>query len=160
MTEQDVAQARSSWRWFPLGLVGALLTVFAVNGGMIYAAVHTFPGSAGEDGFDLSNQYDRVLADTARQASLGWQVRMELGAGPHLLLALTDRNGKALDAARIEAQAERPVGPPSTTKLALRQVADGRFTSQEALAPGQWTVTVSIIRNGQVLNATERLVAR
>lgn len=160
MMEQGVARARSSWRWFPFGLIGALVAVFAVNGGMVYTAVRTFPGSAGEDGYDLSNQYGRVLAETARQASLGWQIRVEMGVGRHVLLALTDRNGKALDAAKIEAQAERPVGPPSITPLVLHRTVEGQFTSREALAPGQWTVTVSVTLNGQVLNATERLVTR
>ena len=32
-----------------------------VNAGMVYAALHSFPGKAGDEGFDLSNHYDAVL---------------------------------------------------------------------------------------------------
>ena len=50
------------WRWFPWAIALSLLVVVAVNGGMVWAALRTFPGVAGTDGFDLSNHYNRVLA--------------------------------------------------------------------------------------------------
>ena len=35
---------RSSWRFFPLGLIAALGVVIIVNLGMVYVAIATFPG--------------------------------------------------------------------------------------------------------------------
>ena len=77
----------------------AMGVVFAVNGYFIYAAVNTFPGAAGTDGFDLSNGYDQVLATAAQQAALGWQVEAQsIDAGHPLLLA--DRPAAPLPARR------------------------------------------------------------
>ena len=49
---------RARWAWWSL-----------VNVGMIYAALHSFPGKAGDEGFDLSNQYDAVLERVQREAA-------------------------------------------------------------------------------------------
>ena len=64
--------ARSVWRFFPWLVVAAMGVVVAVNAGMIYSALHTFPGKTGNDGFDLSNHYDAVLDQAQRAAALGW----------------------------------------------------------------------------------------
>ena len=53
---------KSIWRWFPHGLIMSMLVVFVVDGWFIAWRCASFPGHAGEDGFDLSNGYDRVLA--------------------------------------------------------------------------------------------------
>ncbi len=49
-----VAQAKTAWRFFPWFVAGAMALVVAVNVGMAYLAIHTFPGtvekSAGEQG--------------------------------------------------------------------------------------------------------------
>ena len=52
---------RSMWRFFPLAVVAGLGIVVVVNAGMIYAALSTFPGQAGEGDFALSNHYDCLL---------------------------------------------------------------------------------------------------
>ena len=83
------------WRWFPAAMLGSIAVVFAVNGAMIYAAVSTFPGQAGEDGFDLSNAYARVLDAAARQAALGWQLALEPDAGGHVVARVTGGGGCA-----------------------------------------------------------------
>src|SRR5271166_2781139 len=101
MARSIPARQASHWRWFPLGVVGSMLVVFAVNGGMIYAALHTFPGEAGEDGFDLSNSYNKVLSGVARQAALGWRVSADADAGGHPVLVLTVRDGQSLEGAIV-----------------------------------------------------------
>ena len=107
----------SDWKWFPVGLLGALAVVFAVNGYLVYAALSTFPGEAGQDGFDLSNAYGRVLDLSARQTALGWHVRVEAGADGHAVVVTTDKAGRPLQGARVQARAERPVGPKQETAL-------------------------------------------
>ena len=53
----------------------ARLSWSLVNAGMVYAALHSFPGEAGDEGFALSNHYDAVLEREQREAALGWTVR-------------------------------------------------------------------------------------
>jgi nitrogen fixation protein FixH len=155
-----MARDNSVWRWFPVGMGLAMAVVFAVNGGMIYAAMHSFPGSAGEDGFDLSNAYDRVLAVQAKQKATGWRVAASVDAGGHPVLLATDRDGRPLTGAVVLAQAERPVGPAEATRLTLTPGPDGALVANEALAPGQWVISVSVSLDGKSLNAVERMVIR
>ena len=84
------------WRWFPHAMIAALGLVIVVNLYMVYDAYHTFPGVAGRDGFDLSNEYDRVLATAQRQTALGWQIEAEVADGRFPVLRLTDRTGAPL----------------------------------------------------------------
>jgi nitrogen fixation protein FixH len=149
-----------SWRWFPVGIIGALAFVAVVNAGMVYSALRTFPGSAGEDGFDLSNSYDRVLKVMGVQGELGWHVQSAADTARHPLLQVTDSKGQALANAVVTAQAERPVGPPETTKLTLQANAAGQFVAAEALQPGQWLLAVTVEQNGKTFSTTERLITR
>jgi nitrogen fixation protein FixH len=148
------------WRWFPHGLIAAMGFVFAVNGYMVYNAYHTFPGSAGTDGFDLSNDYKRVLAAAQQQAALGWQIEADVTASRYPLLRLTDRNGAPLAAAAIDARAERPVGPADTTVLTFRSVGDGRYQADTSLFSGQWDVMLTVRADGRQYSATRRVAVK
>lgn len=148
----------SSWRWFPLGVVAAMLGVIAVNGGLIYAALHSFPGAAGEDGFDLSNNYDRVLTASARQAALGWHVRVGLDPAHHPILEVADAKGRGLAATSVQVDAERPVGPAETTKLSFHTMGQARLAAGEPLPSGQWTLYVQVVSQGQTFSTTQRLI--
>ncbi|HQT78230.1 MAG TPA: FixH family protein [Rhodopila sp.] len=150
----------SAWRWFPHGLAGAMAIAFAVNGYMVYDAVTTFPGAAGTDGFDLSNHYDRVLSAKQRQAALGWMVDAKVGADHFPVLHLTDRNGVPLVPAAIEAQAERPVGPKSTTALSFKPHGNGLYQAETSLFSGQWDIMLTIRSDGRLYSTTRRVVVR
>jgi len=147
------------WRWFPHGLIAAMGVVFAVNGYMIYDALHTFPGAAGQDGFVLSNDYKRVLATAQHQAALGWQIEADVTATHFPALRLTDRAGAPL-AAAIDARAERPVGPPETTVLSFQPVGDGRFEADKSLFSGQWDIMLTVHADGQQYSATKRMIVK
>jgi len=79
---------------------------------------------------------------------------------PHALLRVTDSQGQTLANAVVTAQAERPVGPPETTKLTLQPNAAGQFVAAEALQPGQWLIAVTVEQNGKTFSTTERLITR
>lgn len=155
------APARSAWRWFPWAVAAALLFVVLVNGGMIWAALGTFPGIAGSDGFDLSNHYDRVLDVAARQAALGWRVQVSVDAQAHPAIALTDRAGAPLVGARIQAHAERPLGPAEVTTLTFQGTRDGQYRAAQALpASGQWDLLISASVEGKTVSATRRVIVK
>jgi nitrogen fixation protein FixH len=148
------------WRWFPHGLIGVMGIVFAVNAYMVYDAYHTFPGVAGTDGFDLSNQYKRVLATAQQQAALGWQIEADANNDRLPVLRLTDRAGAPLTATEINARAERPLGPVDATTLTFRAIEDGRYQADASLASGQWDIMLTVGADGRQYSATRRIVVK
>lgn len=148
------------WRWFPVGLIAAMGLVFAVNGYMVYDALETFPGQAGQDGFDLSNEYQRVLATAQQQAALGWKIEADATPTRIPVLHLTDRSGAPLAADAIDARAERPVGPTEATVLLFKPVADGRFQADKSLFSGQWDIMLTVRADGRQYSATRRVVVK
>jgi nitrogen fixation protein FixH len=148
------------WRWFPIGLFGAMGFVFLVNGYMVYNAVTTFPGSAGKDGFDLSNDYKRVLAAAHHQSDLGWTIDADVTGTRQPTLSLTNKSGDPLQVSDIEARAERPVGPAESTPLSFQPAGPGHFQASTDLAQGQWDILLTVQSEGQTYTATRRVVAR
>jgi nitrogen fixation protein FixH len=148
------------WRWFPHGLIATMGLVFLVNGYMVYDAYSTFPGISGKDGFDVSNEYKRVLETAQQQAALGWQLEAALADDRFPVLRLTDRTGAPLTASRIDAQAERPVGPVDMTALAFRSIGDGRYQSDTSLYSGQWDIMLTVHTNGLEYRGTRRLAVK
>jgi nitrogen fixation protein FixH len=152
---------RSAWRLFPWLVAGAMTVVVVVNAGMIYAALASFPGKAGNEGFELSNQYDAVL-DHARQAEeLGWTITAVAGKAGMAEVVLTDRNGAPLTGATVGAAAERPLGDPKVRQMTFHEGTAGRYVADAALPlPGQWDLTLSASADGHTMAATRRIVVR
>lgn len=154
-------EARSSWRWFPWAVTASMLVVIAVNVGMVYAAMHTFPGPAASDGFDLSNRYNRVIDRVQQQAALGWSVQATADAERHPVLSFRDRAGAPLTGAVLRATAERPVGPEHATTLTFHEAAPGRYVASVALDErGQWDVLLSATAQGHRYTTTRRILVR
>ncbi len=154
-------QRRSAWQWFPWAVAGSMLVVMAVNFGMVYAALHTFPGRAGSDGFDLSNHYDTVLDHMQRQAALGWKVDAHADASGHPVLALADRSGAPLIGAHVDGTAERPLGALLTTHVAFREQAPGLYVGDTPLTlPGQWDLSLVADGQGHEVVTTRRIIVR
>jgi nitrogen fixation protein FixH len=148
------------WRWFPHGLIGTMGIVFLVNGYMAYDAYSTFPGVSGQDGFDVSNEYKRVLETAQQQAALGWQVEVGMADERFPVLRLTDRTGAPLSATGINAQAERPIGPVDATVLTFRSISDGRYLADTSLYSGQWDLMLTVHADGRDYRATRRVVVK
>jgi nitrogen fixation protein FixH len=148
------------WRWFPHGLIASMGLVFLVNAYMVYDAYHTFPGTAGTDGFDLSNEYKHVLAAAQQQATLGWRIEAEATDEHYPVLHLTDRTGAALTVTTIDARAERPVGPVDATLLTFRPAGDGRYQADTFLVPGQWDIMLTVHAGERLYSATRRVVVK
>lgn len=150
---------KSMWRFFPQAIVAGLGVVVAVNLGMVYAALHSFPGQAGDEDFALSNRYDAVLQHEQREAALGWTVTAQTDATGRPEVVLTERDGAPLHGASLEGSAERPLGAPEQHVLSFREIAAGRYEADAALpAPGQWELTLSASRGGRNISATRRVI--
>lgn len=155
----NLPTARSPWRLFPWIIVAGMAVVVAVNVGMVTAAVKSFPGKAGAEGFALSNHYDAVLDRADQQAALGWRVDVRLDADQHPLVRLTGRDGRPLENATLDVSAERPLGSTQTYSVALGAIGDGRYRAEAALpAAGQWDLTIRASAGGQDFAVTRRIV--
>jgi nitrogen fixation protein FixH len=133
--------------------------VFAVNIAMVWWALSTFPGESSNDGFDLGNIYDRILAAKAEQDARGWTVAAEAVAGA-VWVRLADASGPLPDAT-VNATALRPLGPPMATPLTFHRAADGRYVADAALpALGQWDLMLRVDHVSGALRVTRRIVAR
>lgn len=151
---------RSLWRYYPWFVVAAFVVVIAVNGGMVWSALATFPGAAVTNDFDHSNHYDAVLAAAAREAALGWQVTAEQAEG-HPVLLFAARDGSPLTQARIAATARRPLGPDEAVTVTFHESAPGRYVADAALPrPGQWELLLAVTRGADTLHAAPRVVVR
>lgn len=150
----------SAWRWFPHWLIASMAFVFLVNAYMVYDAYTTFPGVAGQDGFDLSNEYKRVLETAHQQAALGWQIEAGVSADQLPTLRLTAKDGSPIVATEIAAQAERPVGPANTTTLGFRSIGDGRYQADQSLVAGQWDILLRVHADGRQFHATRRVAVK
>jgi nitrogen fixation protein FixH len=150
---------RSIWRFFPLAIVGGLGIVVMVNLGMVYAALHSFPGKAGDEDFALSNRYDAVLEREQREAGLGWTVAAQTDAAGRPEVTLTERDGSPLHGASVEGSAERPLGAPEQHALSFRETSSGHYEASAALpAPGQWELTLSASFGGRDITTTRRVI--
>jgi nitrogen fixation protein FixH len=150
---------RSLWRFFPLGVVAGLGVVVLVNAGMVYAALHSFPGQAGNEDFQLSNHYDAVLEHEQRDAMLGWTIVAQADDAGRPEVRLMDRGGAPLHGASVAGSAERPLGALETRHVAFQEVASGRYVADAPLpTTGQWELTLSASLAGHEMAATRRVI--
>jgi nitrogen fixation protein FixH len=150
---------RTGWNWFPWWVTAALLVVIVVNAGMVWTALRTFPGAAGADGFDLSNNYNKVLAAEARQQALGWHVAVGLSDGDRVHVGLSGPGNAPLPGATLAATAERPIGPKDPIPLRFQEEGPGRFLALGQLPRGQWNVLLTVRAAGRRYTTAVRLVA-
>lgn len=155
-------QRRSAWRFFPVALIASMALVVAVNAGMVYAALHSFPGATeGDEGFMLSNHYDAVLNHAQREVALGWNVAAQTDEKGRAVVVLTDRQGLPLQGATVAASAERPLGAPETQALAFHEIGVGRYVADAALPlRGQWDLTLTASAEANTVAVTRRVFVR
>ena len=152
------SESKSAWRYFPWITALAMGLVVAVNAGMMWSAFTTFPGAAQSDGFDLSNEYDRILAAKEKQNEAGWQVNAIAEQGLPVV-RLSKISGGLVEGAQVEATAVRPVGPVNRSEIVFRQSGDGRYLGAEPLPlHGQWDLMLRVSLGGHKMRVTRRIV--
>jgi nitrogen fixation protein FixH len=153
--------SRSLWLLFPWFIAAAMGVVIAVNCYMAWSALHTFPGNAGSDGFDLSNRYNAIIQRMKQEAGLGWCVAAQVDQAGYPVVILTDRSGTALTGAEIEATAQRPLGDPHGRQVRFVEVTAGHYRGDVALdEKGQWELEIWAIADGQEFSTTRRIMAQ
>ncbi len=156
----DDREATSPWRFMPAGIGAWFVVVAAVNGAMIYCALHSFPGEAGGNAFDVSNHYDSVMHTAEQERQLGWAAATRMqGTRPVLLVTVAD--GAPLAGAVVRAAALRPVGPENRTTLDFAADKAGRYVATAALPGlGRWDLHITVSQGGKNLHVTRRVLAQ
>lgn len=147
-------------KWIPWAFVGGMLTVVAVNAGLIYFALSTFTGVTVPKSYERGRNYNHVLAEAARQDALGWAHRVVL-EGDGLTLLVADREGRGVPGS-LRARLERPLSRDAAP-LDLGMTQPGRFRAElpEGIAPGQWDLVALLAGpGGAVLEVRERVFVR
>lgn len=157
----------AEYSWIPWLFVLGFAVVFVANGGVVYFALHSAPGTVSDRSYDEGLNYNRVLARAAAQDALGWQGQvMFMPTGPEqghghpgiLAVKLYDHGGMALVGAEVEARILRPVGPDNTIELRLGEQRPGEYVAPMALPQiGQWEVRVVARRAADEFEMAKRI---
>jgi nitrogen fixation protein FixH len=143
--------------WIPYAFVGGMLLVFAVNAGMIYAAVSTFTGVTTGKSYDKGRAYNHVLTEAARQDALGWRPEVALEGGV-LRVTVRDRQGLPVPG-RLDGVLRRPV-EGAEAALAASAVAPGIWVAEAPPRAGLWEARLRLTaEDGRHLDIRQRVVA-
>lgn len=120
--------------------IGGFAVVIAVNLLMASIAVGSFHGTVVDNSYAASQHYNGWLKQAAASRSLGWQaVPHRREDGRVVIEALGVPAG-----AQMTATAQRPLGTREDTPLTFVAEGQGRWVSQQVIAPGRWQVRTAI----------------
>jgi nitrogen fixation protein FixH len=120
--------------------VGGFAIIIAVNLLMASVAVGSFHGTVVDNSYVASQKYNGWLKQASASKVLGWQAVPHRRADGRVVVETI----AAPAAARITATAERPLGAREDTTLTFAPQGQGRWLSNESLAPGRWQVRLAI----------------
>lgn len=120
--------------------VGGFAIIIAVNLLMASLAVGSFHGTVVDNSYVASQKYNGWLKQASASKALGWQ------AVPH-----RRKDGRVVvetiavpAGAAVTATAERPLGTRDFAALTFTPLGQGRWVSDESLAPGRWQLRLAI----------------
>lgn len=122
--------------------------VIAVNMTMARLATSTFGGVVVENSYVASQQFNGWLHEASAERALGWTgvvARDDLGRAT---LALSDKAGKPIIAAKVDAIAEHPLGQRPPVVLVLHETTPGIYAAP--LVAGRWRLRVAVRAEGQI----------
>ncbi len=120
--------------------VGGFVIVIAVNLLMASIAVGSFHGTVVDNSYVASQKYNVWLRQAAASKALGWQAVPHRREDGHVVVETIAIPAGAI----ITATAERPLGTREDTPLTFAPQGQGRWVSNESLAPGRWQLRLAI----------------
>jgi nitrogen fixation protein FixH len=149
-----------SGRKFLAVLLAAFIIVSAVNGLMVWYALHSWTGLVSDSAYQNGLGFDRVLAESRAEAKLGWRAVIAYEPGGRLSVDLVDRSGRALAGFQLAAQFLRPTSEGHDRELRLREAGPGRYEADfRPPLPGQWDVRITVKNGSSVrFHAEQRIM--
>lgn len=135
-------------------LMAAFLIVATVNIAMIIFAVGSFSGETEGKSYAAGLNYNRTLADVARQQALGWRVSGGVSSAAdgltHVAITFVDAEGHPLTDLETEATFIRPTNAGQDFSIALASQGGGLYTgAANPQLPGRWHVRIVAKARGE-----------
>ncbi len=124
---------------------GGFAVVIAVNLLMASIAVGSFHGTVVDNSYVASQHYNGWLKQAAASRALGWQAVPHRRADGRVVVETL----AVPAAAQMSATAERPLGAREDMALTFLPEGQGRWVSEQSLAPGRWQVRLAIRAGGE-----------
>jgi nitrogen fixation protein FixH len=127
-----------------LVFIGFFLTVFAVNGVMIYEAISTFGGLETPDAYRKGLSYNQRIAQGDAQDQRGWRDTLAYApATERVRLDMSDHTGAAVPDLVISGEIGRPATDRFDRHLEFTQTGPGTYEADvRGLQPGWWTIDI------------------
>ncbi len=124
--------------------IGFFVTIFLVNGIMVYEALSTFGGIETADAYRKGLAYNARIAEGAAQAQRGWRDSLAYVPGTQRVrVEVTDPAGAGVTGLVLAGEIGRPATDRFDRKLDFAQVGPGAYEADAAgLEPGWWTVDI------------------
>jgi nitrogen fixation protein FixH len=137
-----------------LWLIGFFVVIIAVNAGFIFLSVDTFRGEDEQKPYLQGIEFNQTLARRAAQARLGWRAEISairLASGIiRVAVSLRDSGGAPHTLAAASAELRHPSDENRDRRLALTQIAPGRYVADaDGVPSGAWDVVIT----GRALDA-------
>ena len=151
--------AAKGWYW-PVAIVGLLVSGAAANIGFMIVANRDATFAVEPDYYRKAVDWDRTMAQEARNVELGWRVsaRLEpIDAGRAQLVAwVADRDGRPVADAVVVVEAFPSARAREITSFTLAPAApDGAYAVTLTRArPGLWELRLRVTRGEQVFTQT------
>ena len=127
--------------WHMLALTCSFFgVIIAVNAGLAYKAISTFPGLEVDNGYISSQTFDQ---DRAAQKALNWHLKQGYDhAKDQLRLDFTDAAGKPVTLKDLDVLVGRPTEASDDQHPVMKQGADGAYVSASSLPFGKWMLQI------------------
>lgn len=176
-----ISQHNKGWRnpWV-IGLLTVVLAGVAINARMLWNVVH-HPTRMLDENYSVKghNKSDaKWVQQQAERSTLGWQAslrspnrlsndseamesatRFILIANPAQLdFELNDHEGKPVQGAQVQINAQWPGDPKFDTAITLNTVAAGRYQgSLNFPRPGNWDVLIKVTQDGRIFEMEQKV---
>lgn len=126
-------------------LVAGFGVVVAVNFTMASYAVGGFHGTVVENSYVASQHFNDWLEEAKAAKALGWTAVAARDEAGYVMIQTKSVPQGAL----LKAELRRPLGTRELASLSFAPLGEGRFRSTQKVAPGRWTVRLSIEAQGR-----------
>ncbi len=127
------------------GMLAFFGVVLGVNGLMLWHAIATHSGVVALEPYRKGLAYNARIAAGERQAALGWQADVALGADGVVEVSLSDGRGMAIEGYVTSGTLGRPSSNRSDISLRFAEARPGAYVAAAGvLDPGAWQIEVEV----------------